>query len=55
MKPESVVIVKWQRGYVGYIRFSDSRYDRNISHSYKPVLYTEIEKYVRDISIQDIS
>lgn len=56
MNPESIVIVKWAKGFVAYIRYEDSAYDRNISHSYRSILHSEIDKYVREVyGIQEIS
>jgi hypothetical protein len=48
-KLESVVIVKGTHGSVATIRFDNPLHDRFISSTSKPVLYTLIEKHIKDV------
>lgn len=47
---ESVVIVTNRYGSIATMRFSDPKTDRIISSSNKPILYTQIEKYVKKVT-----
>lgn len=49
MMPESIVIVKWGKGYVAHLRYEDHKHDINISHGIKEVLYRIVEKQVRKV------
>lgn len=40
---ESAVILDHGKGYVAYLRFTDKKYDINISHSNKYMLYRLVE------------
>ena len=50
IEPESVVIVKRNGGFVAHMRFSDSKYDADLSSHSKYYLYELIERRVKDIS-----
>lgn len=44
--PASIVIVRWPRGYVAHVRFTDSSKDIDLSSYNKFYLYEMVEKYV---------
>ncbi len=50
ISPDSIVVVRWPKGYVAYLRFSDPKLDSNISHYHKDYLHYAIERRIREIN-----
>lgn len=46
----SIVIVRNEKGWIAHLRFADSKRDCDIGHTYKPLLYDEIEDYVNKVA-----
>jgi hypothetical protein len=42
----SIVITKHEKGYIASLRFTDSRYDIDLSSSVHYLIYEHIEKYI---------
>jgi hypothetical protein len=58
MKPEvhSVVIVKWDQGYVAHLRFNDHKLDTNLSHYSRPILHSLVDSYLlKKVGLQNAS
>lgn len=49
--PESVVIVRWPRGYVAHVRYADPRKNVNISSGTRYMLNHLIDKLFRSPNV----
>lgn len=51
---ESVVIIKWDKGYVAHLRFNDPKLNTDLSHFSRPILHSLVDSYLlKKIGLQN--